>query len=71
VFICWDWYQRNHQQKDSPTTEDSRKDKRISKDHCETEELEVLPNTNVITVTYIDERQLESNVHSKVFKVNK
>lgn len=53
VFIWCNWYQRNHQQNDSPT-EDNKKDKGNCKEHHKTEKQEVSPNTTVITVTYTD-----------------
>jgi hypothetical protein len=67
VSLCLNWYQRNHQQKDSSTTEDGIGNKNC-KEHRETDTYEGVPNTNVITISYIDERQLESNVYTTVVK---
>jgi hypothetical protein len=68
MFLCWHRYRRNHE-KDNTTTEDSKEDNvnKKRKEHCKRQAHEDTPNSNVITMTYINERQPEeSNVCSKV-----
>jgi len=68
VFLCWHWYQRNHHQKHSLTTEGTKEDNVNKKNEEHKREVhEDATNPHSITVTYRDERQLEeSNVCSVV-----
>jgi ABC-type nickel/cobalt efflux system permease component RcnA len=68
VFLWWHRYQRNHET-DNISNKDSMKDNvnKKSKECCKSQAHEDIPNSNVTTMTYINEMQLEvTNVCSKV-----
>jgi hypothetical protein len=68
VFLCWRRYHWN-QEEDNATIEDSKNDNvsKISKEHCKRQSHTDIQNSHVISMTYINEGQLEeSNVCSKM-----